>query len=83
MPKNLKHFSPKNWKFLDGKSGLSKKLKVKMGLKKQEAWVDGIVLFQGGCFFKINLKFSSSIFFKRVSKQVIGRVFLSAPAVKS
>jgi hypothetical protein len=51
MPKNLKHFSPKNWKFLDGKSGLSKKIKVKMGLKKQEAWVDGIVLFQGGLLF--------------------------------
>jgi len=52
MPKNFKHFSPKNWKFLDGKSGLSKKkIKVKMGLKKQEAWVDGIVLFQGGLLF--------------------------------
>jgi len=47
----FKVFSPKNWKFLDGKSGLSKKIKVKMGLKKQEAWVDGIVLFQGGLLF--------------------------------
>jgi len=56
MPKNLKHFSPKNWKFLDGKSGLSKKIKVKMGLKKQEAWVDGIVLFQGGLLFFNKLK---------------------------
>ena len=53
----------------------SQKNKGKNGAKKQEAWVDGIVLFQGGCFFKINLKFSSSIFFKRVSKQVIGRFF--------
>jgi hypothetical protein len=35
MPKNLKHFSPKNWKFLDGKSGLSKKKnKGKNGAKK-------------------------------------------------
>jgi len=48
MPKNLKHFSPKNWKFLDGKSGLSKKIKVKMGLKKQEAWVDGWYCFVSG-----------------------------------
>jgi len=51
MPKNLKHFSPKNWKFLDGKSGLSKKIKVKMGLKKQEAWVDGIVFVSGRIAF--------------------------------
>jgi len=34
MPKNFKHFSPKNWKFLDGKSGLSKKNKGKNGAKK-------------------------------------------------
>jgi len=33
MPKNFKHFSPKNWKFLDGKSGL-KKNKGKNGAKK-------------------------------------------------
>jgi hypothetical protein len=25
MPQNLKHFLPKDWRFLDGKSGLSKK----------------------------------------------------------
>jgi hypothetical protein len=29
-----------------------KKIKVKMGLKKQEAWVDGIVLFRGGFCLK-------------------------------
>jgi hypothetical protein len=56
MPKNLKHFSPKNWKFLDGKSGLSKKIKVKMGLKKQEAWVDGIVFVSGRIAFLNKLK---------------------------
>lgn len=57
MPQNLKHFLPKDWRFLDGKSGLSKKIKVKIGLKKQEA----LGLMVSFCFgedfaFEIKLK---------------------------
>jgi len=51
MPKNFKHFSPKNWNSWTENLASQKKIKVKMGLKKQEAWVDGIVLFQGGLLF--------------------------------
>jgi len=52
MPKNFKHFSPKNWKFLDGKSGLSKKIKVKMGLKNKRPGLMVLFCFREDCFFK-------------------------------
>ena len=50
MPKNFKHFHQKignSWT----ENLASQKNKGKNGAKKQEAWVDGIVLFQGGLLF--------------------------------